>query len=263
MISFNVLGKLGRFGNQMFQYATLLSIAKTKGYEFCIPPSNVKNLSEDHQLFEAFDLPSLTVIGWQRTEKRQQPSTFAYDAALVEKCEDNSDLYGYFQTEKYFSTQAQKIRNEFSFKETIRNTCHEVIKNIGGHAISLHVRRTDYLNDDRYPPCSLDYYQQALSVVPPNLPIIVFSDDMEWCKKQPLFNGKKWFYSEGNRNIFDMCLMSMCEHHIIANSSFSWWGAWLGNNSEKIIVSPKRWFGTGFTAIPDTRDLIPANWISF
>ena len=257
MLSFNSLGRLGRLGNQMFQYAALLCIAKRRGYEFCIPPLKTKDEYGGYQL-PVFNLPSLKVIGWQTKSKVVRPSTFAYDAQLADQCENNVDLFGYFQTERYFSDQAELVRKEFEFPEPAKSNCSELLRGVGGTAISLHVRRTDYLtNIAKFPPCDLEYYQRALAVLPFNLPIIILSDDILWCKQQPLFKGPRWFFSECKSNIADMCLMSMCSHHIIANSSFSWWGAWLGTNRDKKVVAPIKWFGDGYG---DTRDLIPADW---
>jgi hypothetical protein len=261
MLSFNNLGKLGRLGNQMFQYAALLCIAKRTGYEFCIPRLNGKDEYGGDQLSAAFNLPSLKIIGWLKTLKMVQPSTFAYDAQLAEHCENNVDLFGYFQTERYFSDQAELVRKEFVFAEPVKSYCSEFLRRLGGAAVSLHVRRTDYLtNSANHPPCDLEYYERALAILPLNLPIIILSDDIPWCKQQPLFKGPRWFFGEGKSNVVDMCLMSMCSHHIIANSSFSWWGAWLGANRDKKVLAPIKWFGDGYTAAHDTRDLIPAVW---
>ncbi len=245
----------------MFQYAALLGIAKRHGYEFCIPPSSARDLWREHQLFQAFELPSLNVIGWQRNCKQLRESTFAYDAHLACECANNVDLSGFFQSERYFLDQAHIIRKEFSFGEDVSERCSEFYRRIGGRAISLHVRRGDYLElSSAHPPCDLEYYDRALAAAPANVPVIIFSDDIAWCKQQPLFRGTRYFYSEGNSNIFDMSLMSMCDHHITANSAFSWWGAWLGSNPDKTVITPTKWFGHGYTAEHDTRDLIPPGW---
>ena len=90
--------------------------------------------------------------------------------------------------------------------------------------------------------------------------MIIFTDDIPWCKSQEIFSGDRFLISETEDNVYDLCLMSMCESHIIANSSFSWWGAWLAD-SEKVIA-PKRWFGTtGYTAKNNTEDIVPDRWI--
>jgi len=262
LLSYNELGGYGRLGNQMFQYAALFGIAKRRGFEFCIPPSTAKDLWREHQLLEAFLLPQLRIIGWQREAKRVEEKSFAYDAELALGCANDVDLVGYFQTEKYFEHVKGQIKLEFQFKPDVVKCCREVMSEFAKPPTSLHVRRTDYLKvSDNHPPCSLEYYEEALKQLPNESPIIVFSDDIGWCRQQSLFSGSRWSFSENRSNIVDMCLMTHCDHHIIANSSFSWWGAWLGANEEKIVIAPKRWFGeTGYTASHDTSDLLPKGW---
>jgi hypothetical protein len=265
MLSLNELGQHGRFANQIFQYAALFSIAKKHNYNFCIPPSTAQSEWTDHKLFQAFDLPSLHVVGWQRNVPQIKESSFAYDENLVNSCPDNVDLVGYFQTERYFVDNPD-IRSELKFKDEFLTPCQNYIKQHNQSIIALHVRRTDYISKSvDHPPCSLDYYQQALEIMPKNLPVIIFSDDIEWCKRQPIFQGPRWIYSQGNNNIVDLCLMSLCSHFIIANSSYSWMGAWLSTNQSKIIIAPKKWFGSGpmsYTKNNDTSDLVPKSWIT-
>ncbi|MCJ7649978.1 MAG: alpha-1,2-fucosyltransferase [Candidatus Lokiarchaeota archaeon] len=258
MIGFNHIGSLGRLGNQMFQYAALRGIAKTKGYEFCIPESNFKNEWEDHQLFEAFTL--LNLKNRKTGRVGVYPETqYNYSKKYVDECPDNINLSGYFQTEKYFSHIADSIREDFTFKSEILNPCKEAFD--FDEVISLHVRRTDYVKKSvDHPPCSLEYYEEALSKFDSNLPVLIFSDDINWCKDQNLFKPDKFMISESKWNLVDMCLMSMCSHHIIANSSFSWWGAWLSDSDN--VIAPSRWFGdNGYTANHNTEDIIPDRWV--
>ena len=99
----------------------------------------------------------------------------------------------------------------------------------------------------------------ALSKFDSDLPVLIFSDDTEWCKEQELFKPDRFMVSESNWNLVDMCLMTMCSHHIIANSSFSWWGAWLSGSEN--VIAPSRWFGdSGYTANHNTEDIIPDRW---
>lgn len=123
--------------------------------------------------------------------------------------------------------------------------------------MSLHVRRTDYLtNSANHNNLDLDYYEKALEYFE-NRQIIVFSDDPEWCKKQSLFSDDRFLISESGNNTIDLCMMTFCSGHIIANSSFSWWGAWLAN-SEKVIA-PSKWFGPN-NVDKETKDLYCDNW---
>ena len=127
--------------------------------------------------------------------------------------------------------------------------------------VALHVRRTDYLtNSENHPPCTLDYYKAALDHFDDDRNVIVFSDDPSWCQEQELFSDDRFMISENTDNRVDLCLMSLCSDFIIANSSFSWWGAWLSTNQNKKVIAPLQWFGTGYTKQHDTKDLIPDGW---
>lgn len=263
MLSFNSLGRRGRLGNQMFQYAALFALAKRLGTDFCIPKSDAKNPWTDHQLLQVFRLPGLKFLGRPRGFLQLRETTFAYDPAFCRACPGDADLDGFFQSEKYFADCADDIRSEFRFQPETERLCHDMMSGVGSEAISLHVRRGDYVeNSGNHPPCPVGYYEEALRHLPGGAPVLVFSDDPQWCRTQPLFQGSRWLIVDGNPNHVDMCLMSLCSHHVIANSSFSWWGAWLGRNRDKIVVAPDRWFGeTGYTAGFDTRDLVPKGWI--
>jgi hypothetical protein len=122
--------------------------------------------------------------------------------------------------------------------------------------ISLHIRRGDYVVNPNHPTQNIEYYRQALNQMP-DLPVIVFSDDPEWCNEQEFFSSDRFAVSEGNTTDADLCLMSLCKYHIIANSSFSWWGAWLAK-SEKVIA-PKNWFG-GDCVNKSVEDMVFGNW---
>ena len=254
MIGYNHLGRNGRLGNQMFQYAALRGIAEKHGYEWCIPPSDFRNEHKDHQLFEAFKLPSVghvEMLGATYVEEK----SFTFDKDLFENCQDHVNLYGFFQTEKYFKHIENKIREDFIFVDDIWNPCKEMFA--FDEAISLHIRRSDYVEkQDYHPLCPMEYYENALNKLPKDIPVLIFSDDTEWCKKQEIFQPDRFLISESNNNLVDMCLMTMCHYHIIANSSFSWWGAWL--SSTRKVIAPKVWFGPN--ANLDDVDLVPESW---
>ena len=123
--------------------------------------------------------------------------------------------------------------------------------------IALHIRRGDFVwNNKNHPPLSLDYYKSALELFDSDREVIIFSDDTEWCKEQELFADDRFAVAEGGDQFYDLCLMSMCDDFIIANSTFSWWGAWLGNRGK--VIAPKRWFGE--TLGHDTKDLYCEGW---
>jgi hypothetical protein len=157
---------------------------------------------------------------------------------LFLNCPDGVDLLGYYQTEKYFKHIEDEIRKDFSFDQELLDTCKGFIE---GDTISLHIRRGDYVVNPNHPTQSLSYYSEALSRLKSDLPVIIFSDDPQWCKQQKLFDNDRFMIAEGNTTDCDLCLMSLCKYHIIANSSFSWWGAWLANSKQ--VIAPKNWFG--------------------
>ena len=129
--------------------------------------------------------------------------------------------------------------------------------------LALHVRRTDYVrNQSNHNVLSLEYYEEALKQFDDDRNVIVFSDEPEWCHKQSLFDSDRFIISENEDNRVDLCLMSMCDDFIVANSSYSWWGAWLSSNKNKKVIAPAQWFGkTGYTKDHNTKDLIPDDWI--
>lgn len=259
---------MGRLGNQMFQYASLMGIARKHDYEFIIPPptgdkSLTGQFKVDHLLLEAFDLSNLKYIGWSRSSKqfKEDQTKRPFDEDLFNNCEDESDIAGYFQSEKYFEHIKNEVLTEFKFKSEIEEQAKNEIKRVGENIISLHVRRTDYLEDKSSLPhpmkaCDFAYYIEALNYFDNSRPVLIFSDEIDWCKKW--FTGDRFFFSENKTNILDMCLMTNCLDHIIANSSFSWWGAYLGKNNKKTVISPKKWFSFNDR---DDMIIVPSDWI--
>ena len=175
-------------------------------------------------------------------------------------------LMGNWQSEKYFKHAEDSIRSDFSFKTPLTGRNAEVatlIKN--SVAVSMHVRRGDMaVNPTAFAVhglCTLDYYRRAVEYVTARVvhPVFfIFSDDMSWVREH-LHVEHPCHYIEHNKgpeSYNDMRLMSMCRHHIIANSSFSWWGAWLDPRGDKIVVAPDHWFAAGF----DSSDIIPSTW---
>jgi hypothetical protein len=260
MLAFNHLGHLGRLGNQMFQYASLRGIAARRGYDFGIPSSKFEDEWRSHQLFELFDLPNLPRSNVKYLDGGNAPIAqerfFHFDQLLFDQCPNDISLFGYFQSEKYFKHIEDSIREDFVFREHILEPCKEIAEGFD-NPVSLHVRRTDYLtNSANHYNLSLEYYEEALKHFD-GRQVIVFSDDPEWCQEQELFSDDRFLVSESGDNKIDLCLMTFCTSHIIANSSFSWWGAWLAK-SEKVIA-PSKWFGPN-NADKETKDLIPETW---
>ena len=260
MIGFNALGQMGRLGNQMFQFAALKGIARNRGFEYCIPPTKNQNEWTDHQLFNPFNLNNTSTLNVQFIDL-DRPTVlegkFSFDEKLFNECPDWVSLQGYFQTEKYFKHIEDEIKGDFEFRDEILEPCKEMISQVQ-NPISLHIRRTDYTTNPNHTTLGLDYYENALKQFDSDSEVLVFSDDPEWCKKQSLFSDDRFLIAEGNSNYVDMCLMTLCNYHIIANSSFSWWGAWLSNSEQ--VIAPSGWFAGSDNEHLDTTDLIPENW---
>ena len=168
-------------------------------------------------------------------------------------------MKGYFQSELYFRHNRNKILNLFSPLSTdleyIKSKYQPYLDN---PLISLHVRRGDYLKfPEVHPTCNIKYYKNALSEFPSKLKVLIFSDDVDWCKQN--FSGDRFIFIQ-EKDYISLHLMSLCTYNIIANSSFSWWGAWLNSSPNKVAIAPKQWFGS--KASHDPKDLIPKTWIT-
>ena len=280
MIGFNHIGTIGRFGNQMFQYAALKGVAANRGFEYTIPPKDSKIQIDNYGLLDAFNLDTNKNIDWIIATEVVQESHFHFDEKLFNECPDDSTIYGFFQSEKYFKHIEEDIRKDFTFKDTWLNPCKEFREQLGEEVIFLHVRRGDpnladkrgfkwaYVNiQSQHPVQTLEYYEKALAEFNDDLPVVVFSDSIDWCKEQDIFKSDRFMFSEPEDKhsdgalvpYLDMCLMSLCDHAIIANSSMSWWGAWLIKNPNKKVIAPSMWFGSDY-ADKDTKDLYCEGW---
>ena len=264
----------------MFQYAALKGIAANRGFEYTIPPENSQVQIDNYGLLEAFELVDNKNIGWIETENVIQEKHFHFDEDIFDKCPDKVSVYGFFQTEKYFKHIEDEVRKDFTFKSNWLDPCKEFRSQMGEEVISLHVRRGDpgladkrgfkwaYTNlESTHPVQPLEYYEKALAEFNESLPVVVFSDSIEWCKEQEFFRNDRFMFSEPEDThsdgalvpYLDMCLMSLCDHAIIANSSMSWWGSWLIQNPNKKVIAPSMWFGSDY-ADKDTKDLYCENW---
>lgn len=270
MIGFNYLGKMGQLGNQMFQYASLLGIARNRGYNFCIPYHNEVVVDRfgnklKIELFNSFVMSNVTQLNIQ-TIDQDRPTIieegFNFNEKIFNDCPDWVNLQGYFQSEKYFKHIEYEIRQDFTFKNEISFLCKHKMSEVD-RPVALHIRRKDYLiNSENHNNLGLDYYEKSLKKFDNDRTVIIFSDDPEWCIKQDLFEDDRFLVSEGNDSYTDLCLMSLCSDFIIANSTFSWWGAWLSKSMNKVVCtpSPKKWFGPG-NAHLDASDIIPKEWV--
>jgi len=278
MIGYNRLGTNGRLGNQMFQYAALRGIAANNNLDWCIPPEDTPN-EADYGLFNAFKLKNLKYTGLVNGSTYNEPG-FDFDETLFNNCPDNINIDGYRQTEKYFKGIASSIREDFEFKDEVYEPCKEFIDQFDGDIILLHIRRGDNVGrPDWYPIPTTEHYEYLLDKhFNNNRPVLICSDDLDWVREQKLFESDRFYLSEtrvyyphqtlngaGQMETslvpyYDLCLMTLCNDAIIANSSLSWWGAWLQSNPNKKVITQTPWFGSKLS-FNNLKDLIPEEWI--
>ena len=275
----------GGLGNQMFQYAAGLSAAHNLKTNLKIDLSWFDNLNElDTPRFYELDNFSLKQdlislnqyyfvndpinkrllsIGKVRLNYYKEPH-FEYDNNF-KKIKNDTYLEGYFQTEQYFKNIRLEILKSFSIKNEPSIKSKEII-NLAhkNESVSLHVRRGDYVTNKNaskfHGLMGEEYYKKAISIINKkikNPKYFIFSDEIDWVKKNFDLPKGSIFVTHNKSGIKDMRIMIECKHNIIANSSFSWWGAWLGKNSDKKVIAPKLWFLDNKT---DTSDIIPSRW---
>lgn len=267
MIYLNLKGGLG---NMMFQIAAAKSISLQKNTDYSFPNLNnhIDYLSTEMQYnpnvvycSEYLDLPFL------KNSKTQQPISPLKTISFPFHYEDiqinlNSVIIdGFFQSEKYFKKHEDEILKMFSPDEIILNVLNskysELLKN---RTTSIHVRRGDYLKHSEYHLIQqMDYFTKSIQMLDSETEkFLIFSDDLKWCKEH--FQGNKFVFIENEKDYYEMYLMSLCTNNIISNSSFSWWGAWLNKNKDKVVVGPRNWFGSALQFLK-TEDIIPDKWI--
>lgn len=181
---------------------------------------------------------------------------------------DNTLIVGYWQSEKYFIGITEILKQELSFKIPMNQMNVEVAsKIINSNSVALHVRRNDFASNAKiravHGLCTSEYYKAAIKLIDQRVECptyFIFSDDISWARENLCIDHPCRFiqHNKGQESFNDMRLMSLCKHNIIANSSFSWWGAWLNSKENKIVIAPKSWFATDKK---NTDDLIPGTWI--
>jgi hypothetical protein len=253
---------MGGLGNILFQISAALSV----GYKTNKP---VKFSYTDHYLQfsgrNSSNYRDNILLKINFTEESFSYNDFfsyhepSYSYKEIPTQVDSLILKGYFQSEKYFKEFEENIRDMFCETKDISEYINKKFSNICfDECTSLHVRRGDYLQfPETHPICDTEYYNNAVSLIGETKNILIFSDDITWCKNNLFFNNM--IFIEGEKDYIDLYLMSRCKNNIIANSTFSWWGAWLNNNANKKIIAPIKWFGS--KAPKDVYDLIPDSWI--
>lgn len=255
----------GGLGNQMFQIAAGMSHALQNGNSFVANSISMDfyighdgNVLGTPEQYKTEVLGGISLINGEiRAPVYVEPH---YHYAKIPEAR-NIYIKGYFQSEKYFKQHEDVIRNLFTptsgTKRYLFNKYGPLLSS--STTVSLHVRRGDYLCvPDAHPLAPTQYYVEAQAMFT-DATFLVFSNDIPWCREN-LPKGKAYVFVEDNEDYQDLFLMSMCDHNIIANSSFSWWGAWLNANEKKRVIAPSTWFGPRLTATHDTRDVVPDDW---
>lgn len=285
---------MGGLGNQMFQYAlgkrvsllrkTMLKVdvsyLNNKQYTHTSREYELNVFSSGIQIATDTEVNKFNSIRKSKIKRGAQqlfPFIFPYHTIGEQSHEynerilnsaKNSLLIGYWQTEKYFLPIGNIIRNDFTFERPLDtvNKAH-AMEIESCNSVSLHVRRGDYVHHLEtklfHCTCTPEYYYKAINLIKnkiPDIQLFIFSDDMAWVKENLKFDIPVRYVenNSGDKSFIDMRLISLCKHNIIANSSFSWWGAWLNNNSGKIVVAPAKWFNDDSISI---KDVVPETWL--
>lgn len=262
----------GGLGNQMFQYALGRSLALKNNDELKLDINFYQSINLAVKRFyslNVFNIQAEVVnSSWTnfifRLTKRFKEKSFNFSKNILSL---NSGVYldGYWQSPKYFEGFEDEIKKNFTLKNPIAQNIQDLAGEIENtNSLCVHVRRGDYVGNKNHETVDNEYYKKAIEYIKNHASvdkIYVFSDDIEWCKNNfkfafpAMFVGTEYAGEKGERHMF---LMSKCKNFIIANSSFSWWAAWLSNSKDKIVICPKQWFPD---ASIDTKDLIPKEWI--
>lgn len=246
----------GGIGNQLFQWALYKSL-ELSGIESYLDVSGYNNLQQKHyRPLKLNEFPYLTY----KTKLNINNFTKINDNFIVKEFKNDGNYYldGYWQNEKYFIKYKNEILKELLPSSKIIDKIFNLYPYIC-NCISLHVRRGDYVNLQAYHPVqTIEYYDKALSYMKNYEKILVFSDDIKWCKENLKYNNM--IFIEGLTDIEEMYCMSFCRDNIIANSTFSWWGAYMNKNPDKIVIGPSKWFGESYKNL-QVNQYILDSWI--
>jgi hypothetical protein len=280
---------MGGLGNQMFQYALGRHLAIKNNCNLELDINYLKCKDEDNKRYfteREFQLSHFNITAYLKKNNsgvfskyrfclihREEPSKviesgISFNPDIL-NYKGNLYIDGYWQSELYFTDIEEIIRKDFTFNSAYSPENKQIADLIlSDNSVSLHVRRGDYVSNPIFSKvlgtCPVSYYQKAVDLVKSEISnplFFVFSDDILWAKQNLSFINSNIAYVEINNEMNcheDLRLMSLCKHNIIANSSFSWWGAWLNASKRKLIIAPERWFND---ISLESKDLIPENWI--
>ena len=272
MITYSQLGRHGNTGNSMFQFAALVGASVNTGLDFCVPRHKsyyeVNYGCYNRSIFDGFEIncPILNEDNESKFINKYEEPYFHFNSD-IEKIKDWTDISGFYQTEKYFKHCRQEILNYFRFKTAVKaKIYHKIYKGVYPNpnlCTSIHISRGDYVYKQNYHPLlDPNYYKEACKKTNTEY-FVIFSDDIDWCI-ETFGKDKRLIYSIDEDPFEAMFHMSLCSNHIICNSTFGWWGAWLGEmaspKKENIIIAPNTWFGSDHS-MHDSKDIVPDRWI--
>lgn len=248
----------GGLGNYLFQIASAYAISKRDNKELKIDISDIAIIHSPLELYFDNILKNISFGVVNNFEFIHQSNHTPISFMGIPSVKGNIKLDGYYQNEKYFKEYSREILKLYEIDKTTENYLLDKYSTVAfKNTCSIHVRRGNYVDRQNVHPLqSIDYYKQAISIIGEKTLFLIFSDDIEWCESNLNFIENKIFIS-GNLDYQDLYLMSMCNHNIIANSSFSWWGAWLNNHNNKKVIFPSLWFNNGI----NTSEIGGENWI--
>ena len=244
---------MGGLGNMMFQSAMLYAYSKKYKYEHYLNLNHngtlhkLPNTYKDN-IFRNFKFTEISSV--DGCKLYEQPDEMRPCGYLKFNDSDYGSIAfkGFFQSYKYFESYEKEIQSLFSPSDKILAYLNKKYK--PNNKVSIHIRRGDYVNlSEFHHNLNIDYYKNSVDYFRGS-EFLVFSDDIEWCKKE--LNGEKFTFVSGEADYIDLYLMSLCKNNIIANSTFSWWAAYLNTNSDKKVVYPNKWFGL---TMPNTQKL--------
>ncbi len=259
---------VGGLGNQMFQYAYAKALQQN-GHQVKIDISKFKT----YKLHGGYHLEKFKIdldqadyfsilLGNIGLKKSIKEKNLLFDSKIT-SLSGNEYIKGYFQTEKYFKNIRETLLKQFVVKKELSTSTIQYLKEIiiQENSCSVHIRRGDYITNKKantiHGTCDLDYYKEAIKLINNkfnNTHFFIFSDDISWTKENLKIKNATYIDHKTIPHE-DIHLMSSCKHNITANSSFSWWGAWLNQFKDKVVITPKKWF------VSQKNEVACENWI--
>lgn len=259
MNNFISVNHQGGLCNTLFKFSAAISLARDNDVDYLFSKEYIRPIDPNYDNYKDNIYRNLNFIdSLPKNNVNYYENNFNFNR-IEYSTGTNLILNGYFQSEKYFENHKEYIIDLFKPTDELKLKIRSLIPKIENH-ISIHVRRGDYLTLPTFhPQQNIEYYIEAVNLLGIDKNYLIFSDDLEGIKEMFEFIPNKKFVTL-KEDYLDLYAMCMCEHNIICNSTFSWWGAYLNENKNKKIISPSKWFGTSFNHL-DSSDIIPKEWI--